>query len=149
MANFVFNQAKLRMQTGALDWDSDTIKEALITGSGTPSADDDTVAAVLATASEANGTGYASGPGGSGRKTLSCSAAVDDANDRSDVTIASRTYTSISLAATVKGRLIYEHISGSDDALNIPLLWIDTVSGLPFTTNGSDLTVGADTFRIS
>lgn len=149
MANVYYNIAKGRHQSGDLDLNSDTIKVLLIEGSTAPDPDHDTVAEVVAAAAELVCTGYTAGPGSASRKTLTVTVTVDDTNNRSDAVSNSQTWTALSDGSIIRQYLIYEHISGSDDTLNIPIACVDTDSGLPLTTNGSDVSLGAVTLRMS
>lgn len=149
MSSVLYNIAKAGIENGSIDLDTNTIKALLITGTPAINVDHDDVAAVLAANAEASGTGYASGPGGAGRKTVTVSVAVDDTNDRSDATIAATSWSAILLGATIKAVLYYKHVSGTDDTLNIPIAITDAATGLPFTTNGSDLNLGASIVRVS
>jgi hypothetical protein len=148
--SIVFNIAKQRLMNGLLDLDSDTIKVSLANNTYTaPSdaafADYDTLAAIYTGTilQEATGTGYTGGAGGSGRKTLaSVSVDVDDANNRSVFKAADVLWDDgpgIS-AGTIQGALVYEHGSGSDDSLNIPICWVNT-GGFPIVTNGGSLKI--------
>jgi hypothetical protein len=149
MANFIYNVAKTRMQNGGLDLDTDTIKCLLVEGSTAGDPDHATVAAALAVHAELVCTGYTAGPGSSSRKTETITVTGDNANDRSDAVTGSQTWTALSDGSIVQKYLIYKHVSGSDDTLNIPIALIDTATGLPLTTNGSDVTRAATTLRLA
>ena len=149
MAATVYNVAKKKWLDGTLDMDTDTIKVLLITGTVSINPDHATVAAVLAAMAEANGTGYTSGVGSSSRKTVTMTVAQDDANDRATATSSTTSWTGVSLAATIKGYLYYKHASGSDDTLNFPIGFVDDATGLPLTTNGSDVNLAASVFRLA
>jgi hypothetical protein len=130
-----------------------TFKMALLEGSTAPDPDHTTVAAVLAAAAELTGaTGYTGGPGGSGRKTVTLTVTVDNANNRADATTGTGSWTGTN-TGTVRQVLIYRHVSGSDDSLNIPVMCIDTTTGLPLTLATSpattDITVNAQTVRVA
>lgn len=148
MASFVFNISKGNFFSGAADWDTSSIKGLLVDNAGTaaPDRDNDHVLQVLNSVAnnELNTTGYTRGPGSTSRKTLTNAAViVDDTNDRA-VLRADRLLwddgPGIGGGVTAKGVLIYRHVSGSDDTLNIPICWFDD-GGFPFVTNGGSLTV--------
>lgn len=152
MANTVYNVAKGNLLNDLLATDiasGATFKVLLVQGSTAPDPDHDDVAAVLAAAAELTGaTGYTGGAGGAGRKTVTFSVAVDDTNNRADATRSATSWTGLN-AGTVRQWLLYRHISGTDDTLNIPVYAVDTATGLPLTLNGSDVSLSADTFRLT
>lgn len=154
MSNFLYNVAKKMAWDGTLDIDaSSTVKMALIAGTAAADPDKATVSAVVAATAELSTTGYASGPGGAGRKTLTMTVSQDDTNDRADAASNSQTWTAVSASGAPHDKinkvLIYKHASGSDDTLNFPIANIDTATGLPLSLNGSDVTVAAQTLRIA
>jgi hypothetical protein len=145
MANTVYNVAK--KVDGSLDVDTDTVKMLLISGTTAPDPDHTTVSAVLAAAAELSATGYSPGASSTDRKTLTVTVTVDNANNRVDHTTNSQTWSALN-SGTLRQVLIYKH-TGTNDASNVPIMCIDTASGLPLTLNGSDVTVGAQTYRIA
>lgn len=153
MSNTIYNEAKARMQNGGLDLDTDTIKVLAIAGTGALDPDHGTVAAVLAASAELSTTGYTGGAGGSGRKTVTMAVTKDNANDRSDAVSNSQTWSAVSAGSAPNDKiqkfLFYKHVSSSDDTLNIPIFAVDTASGLPFTLNGSDVQLAAQTLRLA
>ena len=145
MANTVYNIAK--KIDGSLDIDTDTVKMLLISGSTAPDPDHTTVSAVLAAAAELSATGYTPGAGSSDRKTLTMTVTVDNTNNRVDHASIAQTSTALN-SGTVRQVLIYKH-TGTNDANNVPIMCVDTTTGLPLTLNGSDVTVAAQTYRIA
>lgn len=93
MASFIYNSALVKLGNGSIDWDTDTIKLALVTGSYTPDIDshdfwDDVSANEVS----------ASGSYSAGGVTLTCTVTQDNINNRaiydaSDVSITSFTGT--------------------------------------------------------
>lgn len=148
MANLVYNVAKAGMQNGSINLDTDTIKILLVEGSAAPDADHDTVAAVLAAAAELACTGYTAGASSASRKTLSITVTRYDFNDRSDAVADNQTWTGLDDGSVIEGYLWYKH-TGTDDASNIPIMFVDTATGLPKTTNGSDIQVEGATLRLA
>lgn len=149
MANTVYNVAKSRWLSGDLDMNSDTIKTLLIEGTPTINPDHATVAAVLAAGAELVCTGYTAGPGSTSRKTNTVTVTQEDASDRASAATNSQTWTALSGGDVIRAYLLYEHISGTDDTLNFPIAIVDTDTGLPLTTNGSDVSLGAVTIRLT
>ena len=145
MANLVYNIAKRDYDPTSLA--AATVKMLLIEGSGASDPDLTTVAAVLSARAELVCTGYTAGPGSASRQTSAITAAVDNTNDRATATATLETFTALSGGDVIRAYLLYVHISGTDDALNIPLAWIDTATGLPLTTNGSNVEVGSVVLR--
>ena len=147
MANFWHNTGKLRMwagSTGEVDIVNDTIKVMAwesITGIDT----DDEFVGDLSGATEVSSTGYTSGYGGAGRKTIASPAlTVDQANDRAEFDCADITWSSISQAGseTWVGFTLIKEIT--NDAASPVLVTIDTASNLPITPNGSDIKLTID-----
>lgn len=152
MANFYYNIAKRGMIDGSIDLDTDTIKMALIAGTAAGDPDHTTVTAVTAVSVELSTTGYVAGGAGAGRKTLTITPSTDNTNDRADAVTNSQTWTAVAASGSphdkVQKLLIYKH-TGTADGSNIPIALIDTATGLPLTLNGSDVTVAAQTIRVS
>lgn len=152
MSNIVYNRAKLRVATGDLDIDSDTIKVILLgtapNGGAAENPDTDDVASVLANAPELDctgNTGAARGAGGTGRKTLTSTPSVDDTNNRANVAHSGASWTALSAGtdSAIAGYLIYEHVSGSDDALNFPIMYVNASPFSSVSLNGSDVSLPA------
>lgn len=143
MANFVFNTGAKEIADGTLDLVTDTIKVMLVGSAVTPTRDMDTVDQV--NSDEIDATGYTAGFGGAGRKTLGNKAwAVDKTNDRAEFTASSVSWTGLGNATNdnVVHVILIKEIT--NDAGSRLIAHIDTSSGspsLPFTTNGSDLTI--------
>jgi hypothetical protein len=135
VANVFFNRAKKEILDGTIDLVANTLKLLLVNSGYTPNADDDFVS--TASGSELSGTGYASGFGGAGRKTLASIAITeDDTNDRGKFTAANVTWTAID-AGTAARAILYKHLTS--DAASVMIAAYD--GGFPKTTNGGDLTV--------
>jgi hypothetical protein len=154
--SFVYNQQKYRRIKGSSDLTAATIKALLIKGDGTfvvaeLDKDHDTVAQVLTAAAELTATGYSGGPGGTSRKTVAGTiAGPDDTNDRGDLALASAAFGAMSAGGPVKAILYYEHISGSDDTLNIPIgVVYDSAAGDLMVLNGGTVDLPATTFRLA
>jgi hypothetical protein len=144
VANVIYNIAKKQYSPDALA--AATVKVLLIEGTTAPDPDHDTVAQVLAAAAEMSCTGYTPGAASASRKTTVVTAAVDDTNDRATATTAAVTFPGLDDGSTIRMYLYYVH-TGTNDAANIPVACVDTISGLPKAVNGSDVEVGASTIR--
>ncbi len=68
--------------------------------------------------------------------TLSGLAVVAGAADANDVTVPS-----VTAGAAIEALVIYKEVSAGDQTQNIPLVFIDTATGLPITPNGGDIIV--------
>lgn len=152
MSNIVYNQAKNRLATGALDLDSDTIKVIPLgvapNGGAAENPDTDTVTAVLADATELSCTGYTGGVGSTDRKTLTVTATLDDTNNRSNVSHGGATWSALSAGthSSIAGYLIYEHVSGADDSQNIPIMYVNASPFSSLALNGSDVSLPSGDF---
>lgn len=145
MASDEFNVSKLRRFNGGVDFDTDTLKLMLMKTTYVFDPDTATVAALTPGTYEVSCTGYTGGPGGSGRKTLTITAAQDDTNNRATIDAADQTWTAPT-GDSVGGAILIKHVSGADDTLNIPLIWID----LPDVTfNGTDYVLQFDSIGIA
>jgi hypothetical protein len=108
---------------------------------------DESAADDLASA-EPNGTGYAGGHGGSGRKALTGkSITVNKANGRSEFDAADITWEGIDVGVIGGLALVLER--GANDLATRAISFHDT--NFPVTTNGGDLTVQspADLIRLT
>lgn len=122
MANALYDKGRQGFLEGAIDWDTDTIKVALIdTGSYTVNLAthdnwDDASAGVVGTPQTLGGKTVADG--------------VADANDV--------TFTAVS-GATVEALIIFKD-TGTPSTSRL-IAYIDTGTGLPVTPNGGDIIV--------
>lgn len=141
MASFHYNEAAKKVYDQTLDMLVDTIKVGLSTSVHVPIRDNDFLdegGADDFIDGELSGTGYASGFGNSGRKTLASKTIVmDKPNDRAEFDAADVTWTSIDAGTAAQGTLLKEI---TNDAASLTIVNIDT-GGFPITTNGGDLTM--------
>lgn len=114
--------------TGGIDWDTDTIKIALVTSSYTPNVNDEEWADV-STYEVASGSGYTTGG-----ETLSSVAAT-----RSNIGYSNVTWTS--LTKTFRYAVCYK--SGSGGGLTNPLLFYILLDSTPadIVSSGSNYTI--------
>jgi len=148
MANSFYNTGLKEIVDGTIDLVSDTIKVIPVTSSYTFNRDDlvvDAGGANDVVDHEIVATNYTGGWGGAGRKTLGTKAiAADLTNDRAEFTCAAFTWTALGGAtnATVQAYVVVKE-GVSNDTTSRLIAYIDTLSSgtLPFTTNGSDVTV--------
>ncbi len=77
MANLLYNSAKVKLGDGNIDWNTDTIKAALVTTAYTPDIDAHDFWNDVSS-NEASGTGYTAG----GFTLASCTVTQDNTNNR-------------------------------------------------------------------
>ena len=139
MASFVYNYGKSGFCDGTLNWVSgggsdSSWKTMLVTNAYTANPDDHFVS--TANSAELSGTGYQSGFGGTGRKSLlSRVVTTNTTNDRAELTASNVSWSAIN-AGTIKAAIIYRHLT--TDADSILVAYIDLTS---VATNGGDITI--------
>lgn len=139
MASAVYNIAKSGFLDGSIDWDTDTIKAALVMTNTTADTeiDVDTVGAIT-TLDESDDSGsYA-------RQTLTASVSTDDANDRGEADADNISFTSLTGDATraYQGILILKEITNDTD--NIPIAFVEFPSTIAGTATQVDVTFDAE-----
>lgn len=139
MASNFFNIAKSGHLDGSVDFDTDTIKAALLMSNTTADteADVDTVSAIT-TLDEADATGYS-------RLTLASKAvATDDVNDRGEADAADLSFTGLGGDATrdYQGVLIYKEVT--DDTDSIPICFIEFATTASLGASQVDVTFDAE-----
>ena len=144
MASFVYNVAKAGLLKGDFDFDeagNDIRVTLLMTNTTADTEKDKANIAAFTTLDEYDGSGFTWGPGGTGRKAMAQSVVQDDGNLRGEFQVTTTLWASLGAGTRqAQGMLLYKHVSGADDSLNIPIAWIDT-GGFPFTGNGGDVTI--------
>ncbi len=100
MASLIYNVAKVKLGDGSIDFNSDTIKVALVTSSYTP--DKDSHAVFSDVTNEVVGTGYSAG----GATLASCTVTQDNTNDRGVYDAADPSWATSAL--TARGAVIYK-----------------------------------------
>lgn len=141
MASFVYVTAASDMWQDIIDLLNDAaIKIGLSTSVHVPNKDDDFLDDVGADDfidGELSGTGYVSGFGNSGRKTLASKTIVaDKANDRAEFDCADITWTAIDAGTAAQATVMKEI---TNDAASKVIANID--GGFPIVTNGGDFTI--------
>jgi hypothetical protein len=132
MANLGFNRGKKIILDSSLDLVADTLKLSLHTSGYVPNADHNFMSEAT---NEVSGTGYTSGFGGTGRKTLTSPAVTqDDTNDRAKFTAANIVWSAVD-GFTAAMAILYKHITS--DAASPLIGKFD--GGFPKTANGGDL----------
>lgn len=122
-----------------IDLLNDVIKVMLVGSTYTATADDNFASTIIG-GQELNGTGYVSGYGGSGRKTLASKVITrDDTNDRAEFSAAPVTWTAIN-AGTAAAAVIIRERTGTGDTMSELIGYVNT-GGFPIVTNGGDLTI--------
>lgn len=125
MSNVLYDKGRNAFLTGGVNWTSDTIKIALVSSSYTPDTANDqywsTVNTYLVNSAQ----------------TLASTTATAGVADAADVT-----FSAVSSGSTVKYLVIYKDTGTASTSPLIAL--IDSYTGLPFSTSGSDVTVVFD-----
>lgn len=135
MASLIYNSALRDEATGAIDYDTDTFYAMLVTSSYTPNKDTHTKRSDVT--NEVTGTGYTAG----GMAVSVSVAAVDTANDRVVITVASHNWTSSTI--TARGCVYYKRRGGSSSADE---LWFYDDFGADITSTAGTFTVAASTY---
>lgn len=146
MASFLYGRAALKMILGSgvtptVDWLNQTIQVGLSTSTHVPNKDDEFLSDAGADDfedGELNGTGYATGFGGAGRKTIgSKTLAYDAANDRVEADGADVSWTGLNAGTAAQASLLREvtNNAGSPVIANV-----DT-GGFPVVSNGGDVSI--------
>jgi len=134
MASLLTNAGRLALLVDGTAWTAATYKAALVGPGYTPAVTDSAPSAFAGY--ELSGTGYASGYGGSGRKTLASKTATNDAQGRTVLDAADLTWTSIDAGTVAYVAILRE--TGGTDAASVLLAVLD----FPVTTtDGSNLAV--------
>lgn len=131
MSNSLYAKGKEKLLSAAINLPADTIKVALVSNGYTPNLATDEFYSTI--------SAYVLGT----PQTLGSKAVAGGAFDAADAT-----WSAVASGSTVKAVVIYKD-TGS--AATSPLLaYIDTVTGFPLATNGSDITVQWDngTYKI-
>lgn len=137
--SLVYNQFKTLEANGTIDLLTDTIKVMLVGSTYTANADDSFISPTIAGGQELSGTGYASGYGGSGRKTLTSKTVTrDDTNDWALFSAAPVTWSAIN-AGTAAAFVVIRERASTGDTMSELIGYIN--DGFPVTTNGGDLTL--------
>lgn len=119
MANFLFNEGKNAMMTGALNLSTDSLSIALIKDAPT----------ITPTVSTSNISSFVNNTIGTAQ-VLANKTVTANVFDADDVT-----FTTIASGSTVKGFVIYKTTGGT------LIAWVDTGTGIPFATNGGNVTL--------
>ena len=131
MASFIYNSAKGKLGDGSIDWNTDTIKMALVTSTYTPDQDAHDFFNDVTNEIGASGT-YSTGG-----VTLTCSVTIDNTNNRAIYDAADVSITSFT--GTLRYGIIYKSTGVSSTS---PLIAV-----IDFT--GSDITTTIGTFDVT
>ena len=123
MADFVYNDAALKLQNGSINWGSDTIKARLVASSVTPDKDDTVMTGYTAIGTDQT-LGSKTGP------------TKDTANDRITYDAADPSWTAVASGSTVGFCVIYKFVTNDGDS--IPIACLD-LTDTP--TNGGNMSV--------
>lgn len=135
MADFWYDEAKRAIAAGEIDLDANDLRVALLMTNTTANTEKNkTNLGAFTTLDECDGVAYA-------RQALaSKTVTVDNGNNRADIDAADVTFPTVSASTrAVKAVLVYKHVGA--DAVNVPLLYMDSLTGLPFTPNGANVSL--------
>ncbi len=133
MAQIVYNEYKLLVARGDIDWENDDIRIALLMTNTTADTANDGVADLAdLTLDEFDGSGYA-------RQALGSQVvSKNDTNDRAELDAADVAFGALGVGTrSIQGYLIYKHV-GADSA-NIPICFVEFSS--PATPDGSAFSI--------
>jgi len=135
MASLIFNSFHEDLARGNLDMDANTFKMMLVTSTYTPNKD--THADRADVTNEVSGTGYTAGG-----KTVTCTVARDNANDRTTLTFAAESWASS--AITAAGAVVYK---STGTAANDLLVFYNDFGG-DITTSDTTFSVGSSVITL-
>lgn len=136
MASLIYNAFHENLARGAIDMDTDTFKMMLVTDSYTPNKDTDNDRADVTNEVAATG-GYTAGG-----KTVTCTVARDNANDKTTLTFAADSWTSSTI--TARAAVVYKSTGTTANDL---LVFYNDFGG-DITTSGSTFSVGSSVVTI-
>lgn len=139
MANTVYNNFLRLESIRTYGWDANTTIRAMLAGTNgyTPSKNHSTVQEVInAGFTELSATGYS-------RQTLANKTiTVDTTQNRIEYHADNLNFGAVESGKTIYGILLYIRVGTSDDAnSDVPVLYIDTATSLPLSTNGQSILV--------
>jgi len=135
MASLIYNSFHEDLARGNIDMDTNTFKMMLVTDSYTPNKD--THADRDDVTNEVSGTGYTSGG-----KTVTCTVARDNANDRTTLTFAAESWASSTI--TARGAVVYK---STGTAANDLLVFYNDFGG-DITTSNTTFSVGSSVITL-
>ena len=135
MASLIFNSFHEDLARGNLDMDANTFKMMLVTSTYTPNKD--THADRADVTNEVSGTGYTAGG-----KTVTCTVARDNANDRTTLTFAAESWASSTI--TARGAVVYK---STGTAANDLLVFYNDFGG-DITTSDTTFSVGSSVITL-
>jgi hypothetical protein len=135
MASLIYNSFHEDLARGNIDMDTNTFKMMLVTDSYTPNKD--THADRADVTNEVSGTGYTAGG-----KTVTCTVARDNANDRTTLTFAAESWASSTI--TARGAVVYK---STGTAANDLLVFYNDFGG-DVTTSNTTFSVGSSVITL-
>lgn len=137
MASIIYNRAKSGFADGTIDWDTGTIRIALLKAYGTENPDQDFVSEVI---DGTNNIEVATSPNYV-RKTLTATVTTDDANDRAVLDASDVTWTAVGDGTeSAVAAVVYLQVGG-DDATPADDIVICTIDLTDTVLNGGDFTI--------
>lgn len=135
MASNVYNRGRKEILKGNVPWETGTFKVLLVGPGYVPNKDHNYVSDVVAS-ELSGGSGYIGGFAGSGRKTLTTLAVVqDDTNDLAEATASPTTWAAIN-AGTIGYAIVYKPVTSDADSFLLACIDLPDT-----TTNGTDIAV--------
>jgi hypothetical protein len=135
MASLIYNSFHEDLARGNIDLDTDTFKMMLVTSTYSPNKD--THADRADVTNEVSGTGYTAGG-----KTVTCTVARDNANDRTTLTFAAESWASSTI--TARGAVVYK---STGTAANDLLVFYNDFGG-DITTSDTTFSVGSSVITL-
>jgi hypothetical protein len=135
MASLIYNSFHEDLARGNIDMDTNTFKMMLVTDSYTPNKD--THADRADVTNEVSGTGYTAGG-----KTVTCTVARDNTNDRTTLTFAAESWASSTI--TARGAVVYK---STGTAANDLLVFYNDFGG-DITTSNTTFSVGSSVITL-
>ena len=136
MASLIYNSFHEDLARGNIDLDTDTFKMLLVTSSYTPNKD--THGKRNSVTNEVSGTGYTAGG-----KTVTCTVARDNANDRTTLTFAAESWANSTI--TARGAVVYKSRGGASSADE--LVFYNDFGG-DVTTSNTTFSVGSSVITL-
>lgn len=136
MASLIYNSFHEDMARGNIDMDTNTFKMMLVTSTYTPNKDTHADRADVTNEVAATG-GYTAGG-----KTVTCTVARDNANDRTTLTFAAESWTSSTI--TARGAVVYK---STGTAANDLLVFYNDFGG-DISTSNTTFSVGASVITL-
>lgn len=135
MATHWYGKGVLKIVSGSIDLDTDTLKVMLVNENYTSDKDHEFVSSV--SSYEISTSGYSGGFNGAGRKTATVATQYNATSDRVEVVITDITWSSLQSGATIGAAILIKEVT-NDAASPVIAIWDFTTN---VATNGGDFTM--------